>query len=100
MPVAISIRNLKEIIIERLKQTKTPREFEIIKIPSDEWIRLQFWPRNSYHNSAMQYTGAFRIKYVVQTRLLRKHHLDVHYCSALFRYMRLFAIKDGILISF
>jgi len=93
MPVAISIRNLKEIIIERLKQTKTPREFEIIKIPSDEWIRLQFWPRNSYHNSAMQYTGAFRIKYVVQTRLLHKYHVDIHYCSALFRYMRLFAIR-------
>jgi hypothetical protein len=40
MPVAISIRNLKEIIIKRLQQTKTPEEFEIIKIPSDKWIRL------------------------------------------------------------
>ena len=38
MPVAISISNLKEIIIKRLQETKTLEEFEMIKIPSDEWI--------------------------------------------------------------
>ena len=84
MPVAISVSNLKEIIIKRLQQAKSLEEFEMIKIPSDEWIRLQFWPKNAHHNSAMQYTGTFKIKYIVQIRLLRKYHLDVHYCSALF----------------
>ncbi|CAB4373277.1 unnamed protein product [Rhizophagus irregularis] len=41
----------------------------------------------------MQYTGRFEISYKVQSRLLRKSHPDSHYCAALFRYTRLFAIK-------
>ncbi len=46
MPVAVSIRHLREVITERLMQ-KFPSENK--PIPSEEWIRLQFWPKNPYH---------------------------------------------------
>jgi hypothetical protein len=64
-----------------------------IHVPSDEWIRLQFLPKNPFAHEATQYTGKFKIKYKVQTRILRKEHPDGHYCAAIFRYLREFAIK-------
>jgi hypothetical protein len=93
MPLAISIRDLREIIIHRL-QTKfnNPLPAEI-HTPSDEWIRLQFLPKNPFAHAATQYTGKFKMKYKVQTRILRKEHPDGHYCAAIFRYLREFAIK-------
>ena len=54
MPVAISIRHLRDLISTRLKQKFPNTEFVI---PSEEWVRLQFWPRNPYSNSALHYTG-------------------------------------------
>ena len=93
MPIVISIRELCENIIERLQVKHDEETFSTILIPSEEWIRLQFWPKNTYAKTAMQYSGRFRISYKVQSRLLRKSHPDAHYCAALFRYTRLFAIK-------
>ena len=89
----MSIADLKNIIIERLeKKYGTPLNSEIF-IPSNEYIRLQFWPGNATTNAASKYIGRFEIKYKVQSRQLSKFHVDAHYCAALFRYMRLFAIK-------
>ena len=89
----MSIADLKNIIIERLeKKYGTPLNSEIF-IPSNEYIRLQFWPGNATTNAASKYTGRFEIKYKVQSCQLSKFHVDAHYCAALFRYMRLFAIK-------
>ena len=48
----------------------------------------------------MQYTGKFLIKYMVQTRQLRKEHEDSHYCAALFRYLREFCIKYKEFVCF
>ncbi|PKB96003.1 hypothetical protein RhiirA5_435648 [Rhizophagus irregularis] len=93
MPVAISIRELRENIIERLQTKHDEETFSKIPIPSEEWIRLQFWPKTIYAKTSMQYTGRFEISYKVQSRLLRKSHPDSHYCAAMFRYTRLFAIK-------
>jgi hypothetical protein len=93
MPVAISIRELRETILELLQNNHHIEDFSIISIPSEEWIRLQFWPKNIYAKTAIQYSGRFRISYKVQSRLLQKSHPDAHYCAALFRYIRLFAIK-------
>jgi|GEM_PF-6742638 len=93
MPLAISIRDLRETIICRLQikfGDPLPNE---IHIPSDEWIRLQFLPKNPFAHAATQYTGKFKVKYKVQTRVLRKEHPDGHYCAAIFRYLREFAIK-------
>ena len=65
LPIAISIRDLRELICDRLEK-KFPNDSK--PIPSDEWIRLQFWPRNSYSSSALRYTGRFQVKYSVQAR--------------------------------
>ena len=92
MPVAISVRDLREIIINRLEAKHNIPLPPNINIPSNEWIRLQFWPTNPISARAMHYTGRFNIKYQIQARQLRKDHPDAHYCACLFRYPREFAI--------
>lgn len=54
MPFAISIRHLLELITDRLK-SKHPDS--MVAIPSQEWVRLQFWPANAYTDRAIRYTG-------------------------------------------
>ena len=92
MPIAISIRDLREIIINRLEVKHSIPLPSNINIPSNEWIRLQFWPTNPISARAMHYTGQFNIKYQIQARQLRKDHPDAHYCACLFHYLREFAI--------
>jgi len=62
-------------------------------IPSAQWLRLQFWPKNPARLSSLQFTGRLPLKFMVQTRQLQAHHPDVHYASALFRYEKEFAVK-------
>ena len=88
MPIAISVRHLREIISERLSQ-KFPDEEKAI--PSEEWIRLQFWPRNPYGHSALRHIGQFNVKHAVQIRQLRHDHPDSKYCSIILKYSRQFA---------
>ncbi|PKC54998.1 hypothetical protein RhiirA1_476344 [Rhizophagus irregularis] len=97
MPLAISIHDLREIITKRLNEKLIP---ETVLIPSEEWIRLQFQLTNPITESAKQYTGRFNIKFMVQVRQLRKDHPDTHYCAALFRYLREFAILYQQYVSF
>ncbi|CAB4398618.1 unnamed protein product [Rhizophagus irregularis] len=93
MPLAISIRDLRDIILAKLHiKNGEPLPAEIY-IPSCEWIRLQFWPTNSTTTKAIQYTGRYQVKFKVQGRLLRKKSVDSHYCAALFRYLREFLIQ-------
>lgn len=42
MPIAISVRDLREAVIKILKNKYDQEAFEKINIPSIEWIRLQF----------------------------------------------------------
>ena len=60
-------------------------------IPSIEWVRLQFWPKTPSLKS-LQYTGRYKIRYMVQQRQWRKEHMDSHYAACLYRYMREYAI--------
>ena len=46
MPIAISVRNLRDIIVERLQK----KHSNLPPVPSLEWIRLQFWPSSPYAN--------------------------------------------------
>ena len=62
-------------------------------LPSEQWLRLQFWPKNATMKSALQYTGRFQVKFMIQPRQLRKWHEDAHYCSALFRYLKEFCVR-------
>ena len=45
-------------------------------IPSEQWLRLQFWPKNKTTKSALQYTGKLDVKFMVQARQTRKSHDD------------------------
>lgn len=65
MPVAISVRHLRETVVERLEK-KFPGELR--SVPSEEWIRLQFCPSNPFANSALRHTGRINIKLAVQAR--------------------------------
>ena len=69
-------------------------------IPSVKWLALQFWPKDPTKKNAMQYTGRFEVKYMVQARQFRPSHPDVHYASALFRYQRMFAVKYSSLCNY
>ena len=55
-------------------------------IPTQEWLRLQFWPKNKHAKVSLQYTGRLKLKYMVQQRQWRKNHEDCHYAAAVFRY--------------
>ncbi|PKC55717.1 hypothetical protein RhiirA1_475124, partial [Rhizophagus irregularis] len=70
MQIAISIRNLRKIIIHRLEAKYDLPLPCNINIPSIEWIRLQFWPTNPTSTRAIHYNGQFNIKYQIQARQL------------------------------
>ena len=81
---AISIRDF----IEQVKQ-RCP---ENTLIPSNEWVRLQFWPKTPSLTQILHHTGCFKLKFMIQQRQWRHHHMDAHYASACFRYMREYSI--------
>ena len=85
MAKALSTRDLLSEVAKRCP--------EGVPVPSKQWLRLQFWPKNPSLKSALQYTGKLQIKFMVQARQLRKAHPDSHYCSALYRYLREMSIK-------
>lgn len=84
LAVAISTRDFRNQVLKICPPN--------IPIPSVQWIRLQFWPKNPTHKSSMQFTSKLPIKFMVQARQLRCNHEDLHYASALFRYQKEMAI--------
>ena len=64
-------------------------------ITSQEWLWLQFWPKNTCKHAtvSLQYTGRLKVKYIVQQRQWRQNHEDCHYAAAVFRYMREYSVK-------
>ena len=85
LSLAISISDLIRQIRERLP--------EGMRVPTESWVRLQFWPTNPYSKSAGHYTRRFPVKYAVQQRVLRKTHTDSKYCAILLQYMKELACK-------
>ncbi len=81
---AISIRDF----VEQVKQ-RCP---EGTLIPSNEWVRLQFWPKTPSAVKSLHYTGRFKLKFMVQQRQWRHQHIDAHYAAACYRYMREYAL--------
>ena len=97
MPLAISIRHIHDLISERLEK-KFPGEKK--PIPSLEWIRYQFWPKNPFSTSALRYTGRFPVKFGVQIRQMRKSHPDARYVSVLLKYLKGFAVLNSQYTSY
>ena len=84
MARAISVRDLIEQVRDICPEN-TP-------IPSESWVRYNFAPQNPHSKVAGLYRGRLEVKHMVQKRQFRKTHPDAHFCAALFRYMREFAI--------
>jgi len=93
-PVAMSIDDLIKQVTAKLP--------EGTRIPSNEWVRLQFSPKLANSNRALSHTGKFQMRHKVQLRSMRKAHPDSHYTAALFKYFREWTTKwhkkigDGI----
>lgn len=85
LPFAISVADLREQVLKRLP-AGTPA-------PSTSWIRLNFYPSNPYTQSALNYTGQFRVKYAVQQRLLRAQHEDAGFAAHIFHLFKSMAVK-------
>jgi hypothetical protein len=85
MAKAISVRDLVDQVA-KLCPPNTP-------IPSLSWVQLNFCPKNARARVSNRYTSRLEAKHVVQKRQFRKSHIDAHYCAAIFRYMRDYAIK-------
>ena len=62
-------------------------------VPSVQRLRLQFWPRRVNSGFAKQQRGRLNVNFMIQARQFRKFHIDAHYASALFRYLKEFAIR-------
>ena len=69
-------------------------------VPSEQWVRLQFYPKNPRAKVATQYRSRFEVKMMVQKRQFRLEHPDSHYCAAIFRYIREYAVKYHAISSF
>lgn len=82
---AMSVRDLVEKVAS-LCPDGTP-------IPSRQWVRLQFWPKNPTAKASLQYTGKLKVKFMVQARQTRMWDQDAHYASAIFRYLKMLAIR-------
>ncbi|GBB99348.1 hypothetical protein RclHR1_00350004 [Rhizophagus clarus] len=60
---AISVKDLKNQIANKCPEN--------MPIPSAQWLRLQFWPKNPWNLSSLQYTGWLSLKFMVQIWQLR-----------------------------
>lgn len=85
MPIALSMENLHKEVRARL-DTK-------VAVPSVELLRLQFEPSNIVAKISMRYTGRFPIKYKVQRRLARVHHIDCKYVGTIYKYVKEFLVN-------
>ena len=82
---ALSVRDLTEQVSNKCP-TGTP-------VPSLQWVRLQFFPKNPRTKTAALYHKRLPVKMMVQKRQFRKSHIDEHYCAAIFRYLREYALR-------
>ena len=88
MVVAISARDLYQKCKIYLS-----KELPESEIPSFSWFKFQFWPKDLTTHSALNYTGRFPVKYMLQQRMVRKSHDDDHYMNAPFNYAQEYAIN-------
>lgn len=81
----ISVRDLIE---------QTSKKYpEGTPVPSESTVLFAFVPKNSYRNTSKLYKGRIQLQHKVQSRQLRSEHIDEHYCAAIFKYMKQYAVK-------
>ena len=89
LALALSVRDLHEKCKVYAIQKGVTEE----NILSLSWFKFQFWPKSSYMATAMNYTGRFKVGFMVQQRNIRKFSPDDHYYNALFKHAKQLAIK-------
>ena len=62
-------------------------------IPSESTVLYSFVPKNAHAKAAKLYTSRVPLQFKVQTRQLRVSHIDEHYCAAIFKYTREYAVQ-------
>ena len=91
MARAISVRDLIDQVSSRCPEG-TP-------IPSEAWVKYNFYPKNPRSKSAKHYTGRLKIKRHIQKRFFRKEHPDSHYCAACIAIFVNLLLCTGILLT-
>lgn len=64
-----------------------------VDVPSYKWFMLQFWPCSNSISNVLHYTGRFKVRKMVQSRIFRKHNPDGHYTNAIHRFMKQRALE-------
>ena len=72
---------------------KIAQERNINIVPSYAWFILQFWPTNKSTSKLLHYTGRFRARRVVHSRILRKANPNAQYARPLYNFLKTRAIK-------
>ncbi|KAJ8375554.1 hypothetical protein SKAU_G00061340, partial [Synaphobranchus kaupii] len=67
LATALSVRDLHEEVCKQCPDGT--------KVPSIQWLRLQFWPRKPTAKTAARYTGRLKVKFMVQARQFRSNHV-------------------------
>ena len=75
---------------------KLAQEKNIDTIPSYAWFLLQFWPTHRSASRLLHYTGRFRVRRIVQARILRKANPDAHYARTVYKFLKERAIKHRL----
>ena len=60
----------------------------IEKIPPYGWLLLKFWPSAKTTSNVFQYTGHFKLKRMVQPRMLNKNNPDENYANPLLKFLK------------
>lgn len=69
-------------------------------IPSKSTVLFSLVPKNSHCKSSKLYTSKVPLQFKIQTSQLRSSHVDEHYCCAIFKYMRQYAMEFKDLVTF
>ena len=96
MAIAISARDLYDMCKNVYLKKQLPEN----EIPLFSWFKFQFWSKDSTTHTALNYTGRFPVKYMLQQRMIRKSHDNNHYAHAIFKYAREYAVSTRDICSF
>jgi hypothetical protein len=111
LPKAITIRAMISICVDRLcvkhnivvestasSSADFDRKKEVlfsehgVRVPSDKWVAYQFTPTNRSTKESLRYMGRFKPQWKVQRRQVHKGNVDAHWCNAMQRNQREFAL--------
>lgn len=83
----VSIPDLMRKTIAQLqREVAAGDRHEMPKIPSCEWLRLQFSANNDFAATAAKHSGSLQVSRKIQSRTLRKEHPDQHWVNSYTRY--------------